>query len=623
MTAAVEKVLNNLGIEDEVVSMKSLDEAPPPRGETSMFARMDNAASVPIPQVTQQSEPIVPIPTPSASSQEAPQSWEEAKEKKPTKEKAYEPKAPHSLRQLGPVLGKALPGAERVRVHKRMPNGTLGYVGDYTADHIGTMDMESFLEKYAKPAHGPGEYELTGITALGKTIDAGFVTLLGPIEHKSNEANALSLVQDLLQRQEKQQEKFYNMMNQQPQIPPPDPINLLRGVMDVQKNLNDQTKSESQGGLSAAMKAMSEQGSNTVQMMMAMMQQQQAQAQAQAQQQMQMMMAMMQQPKTDPIMVTLLQKLMEKPAEAPSMMMPPPPPQADPMESLTKTIQLVAELVKPREDPDRLTTRDIIELVRGGSSGGSDFETVLKNTGAIMGLANNLKQATEPGASSGFWDALTSLFGNREFAATLAQGVRAKALPQAGGMQAAPQTQLPPQVVEYLKKMKERSEQQDEALRKQAEVIQQLQKRLLSAPQAASQTPPQETPAVAVTPSPAESEGADAAASASPPEIPQEVLDQIHLIEEAFRANDEMKMIEETINLLDVIEGIPGFWNNLAKHIFDAIKENDKKKVLEYVSAFFESFNRMGILVEGVYAKIVALVDEHFEMIAEEIDSGE
>jgi hypothetical protein len=41
------------------------------------------------------------------------------------------------------------------------------------------------------------------------------------------------------------------------------------------------------------------------------------------------------------------------------------------------------------------------------------------------------------------------------------------------------------------------------------------------------------------------------------------------------------------------------------------------------VSAFFGSLNRIGVLIEGVNDKILSLVDEHFDLIVEELTEEE
>jgi len=84
-----------------------------------------------------------------------------------------------------------------------------------------------------------------------------------------------------------------------------------------------------------------------------------------------------------------------------------------------------------------------------------------------------------------------------------------------------------------------------------------------------------------------------------------------------------MKMLEETVNLLDTIEEIPGFWNTLASHILDAVEQKNKGQAVSYVKNFFEAMSRIGIIGEGVGDKVVALVDEHFDMLSEQILSDD
>lgn len=613
MTAAVENVLNTLGFDGEPSpkDMRALDEAP--RHDGDLMSRLDSPGS--LPRFPPQEDVLVAIPLPPpVTVEEVSTPTTEARERKPTKERAETPKLSPSVRQLGPVLGKLVPGTERLRVHKRMPNGTRGYVGEYTGDDLNGQDIEVFLARYAQPTHGPGEYSITGLTGTGKELDVGTVTLLGPSTPAAPGSEFVGVIKDLINKQEQQHRETVQMLSQ-PQIPPPDPINLLKGVMDVQEKVSGQARNEAKGGMGSMVEAMTKTAENNMQMFMAMMQQQAQAAAAAQQQQTQMLVTLMSQPKTDPMMAAILQKLLEKPAETPMMPPPPPPPSVDPMESLEKTIRVVAELMKPKEDPDRLSMRETIELLRvppNVASGQDDFKRAADNMSVIMNLANSIKQQTEPGASSGFFDALSSLFGNREFVGTLAGAARQKMLPP-GQSQAPQQPQVTPQVVQAFRQLQAQVAQQNEILARQAAELEALKKQRLGAASA-----PEVSTVTATSPEQPEAIEAPPAAQ-QPQEMPQEVLDHLNTLSDAFLKNDEPAMIEEILNLLETIEGIPGFWNTLATSILNAIEQKNKGLAVEYVQKFFEAMNRLGILGEGVGDKTVALVDEHFDMIAEEV----
>jgi len=569
-----------------------------------------------------QSDAVVPIPKPAAGGNGM--TGEEAEivaatlaaERRVQKEKPQEAHVSPSMRKMGPILGKAMPGSQKVRVHKRV-DGRLAYVGEYADSDLGTLDMESYIAKYIQPTKGGGEYVLTGITQGGQLLDGGSVNLFDDPAPAKPHDGLVDLVQDILRRQEVDRKEMFRMMTQ-PAPPQQNPVALLRDVIGVQKDLNEQSKSDASGGFGSMVQAMSAQGTGSMTMVLEMMRQQSEQQSQSQQNQMNMMMTMLSQPKTDPIMVALLQRLTEKKEDHSAMMPPPPPPMADPMETLEKTIRVVGEIMKPREDPDRLSTRDIIELVRGNTSavsGADDFKRAAENMNVLMSLASGLKQQSEPGASAGFFDALANLFGNRDFAASLAGGIRAKT----GGAPALPPpqqpVQLPPQVIEAFRRQ--------EAARVQQEArIRQLEDQLKSPALLSGTAGTAAVPAVVTTPL------ASIAVQPPPavPEIPQEILDHINAVEQAFKSDDEMQMVEAVAGLLGSIsqvEDVDGFWGKLSAHIFQAIEKGDKNIVLQYISAFFEAVHGRGITSNGLNEKIVSLVDAHFDLIVESLEDDE
>ena len=149
-----------------------------------------------------------------------------AGEKAPKKEK---PIVSPGVKRFG-GLAKKLPGAERVRVHRRDPtSGALGYVGDYTQrDLQGHNDIEGFLNRYVKPHYGAGEYMITAIDGAGNEQQLAPVVLLEPPKQTQENSNNMllrELVEDLKTK------------NQQPAPQAPNPVAMLKDLNEVSRSM--------------------------------------------------------------------------------------------------------------------------------------------------------------------------------------------------------------------------------------------------------------------------------------------------------------------------------------------------------------------------------------------------
>jgi len=346
---------------------------------------------------------------------------------------------PPSVKRMGGALAKKLPGAERVKIKKRLENGQLGLIGEYTAaDLASCSDVEMFIMRFIKPKYGPGVYKLTGIDAAGNELEAGEIPVLDPIEPSTSEG-AMGLVQQLIEQTQRQQREMMESRMQQPAV---DLIGTLKGLQEVQANMTAQaTQPQGDGGLASVMAVMIQ-----------AMQQQAAAAQASQQQMTQLLVAAMQ-PREDPTMKLLLAKLVEeRSSSSGSSALPPPLPPSSPLEGLKEIVEVLAvvmgsgkkghgddeikDLLKAAltsKKEETLTPRETIQLMHEmqASRGTDDFRKSMENMSMVMQVATNLKGQSEGSSSAGFFDALSALFSNRDFAGSIANSIRAKVDAQA------------------------------------------------------------------------------------------------------------------------------------------------------------------------------------------------
>jgi hypothetical protein len=347
-----------------------------------------------------------------------------------TRVRKIKPESSPAVRRLGPALAKKLPGAEKVKIKRRLDNGALGIVGEYSLqDLAASSDIESFILKYIKPKFGPGEYKVTGIDAAGNELEAGTVHALNP--DPAAEANGpMDFIQVMFEQTQRQQRE---LMEQRMQGP--NPIEMLRGLQEVQKEMTP--RDESGGALAAVIAAQGQQMQAFMQMM----------AQQSAQQMTLMVEAL--KPREDPTMKMLLARLVEEkvsnsnalPLPAP----PPPPPPSSPVEGLKEILELaivmtrgnksedgeLKELVRQAiqaKDQHVMSPKDVIQLVHDIKSdrGTDDFRKSMENMSMMLNVAQQLKGDQQGSSSANFFDALGSLFSNRDFAGAIAQTVRSK-----------------------------------------------------------------------------------------------------------------------------------------------------------------------------------------------------
>jgi hypothetical protein len=354
------------------------------------------------------------------------------------------------LRKFG-AIAQAIPGAERIRVRKRLDSANLAYVGEYNfRDLASVVDIEAFVARYVKPKHGPGEYDITIIDAHGREYPAGSVFIVGEPIDAGNGGSMVDLVRDLM------------AAKQQPQV---DPFEQLQKAQRLAEELK---KSSSNGG-DATMLAM---------------------------------MAMMTQPKPsgpDPILLSTLERLaakiekMEQTAPPPMPLgapLQPPPPTTDwvalgtqivlPLlqmmqQQAQNNLQMLVGLMQNRDSlstkdmitllqdsqtraaqlasSDKLSMRDVIDLLQRKNEESKPQNSLEDQMEAFIKMrefAQAIAPPSPPAQGANFWDALVAIASSGDVAAAVASAIsdrsrnRAEPSPTVAGPRVQTRA-LPPQ----------------------------------------------------------------------------------------------------------------------------------------------------------------------------------
>jgi hypothetical protein len=365
---------------------------------------------------------------------------------------------PPTLRRFGALAGM-IPGGDRVRIHKRVDGGSLALVGDYVIRDIQTSgDVESFIDRYIKPDHGGGEYQVSILDARGGQYFVGTVTLIGASRAPGATDGVTSVLRDTLQ--------MLQAANSRPQPAAPDPLEQFQRTKQI-------------------MDEMTTKGSDP---MVAMMQ---IQAAAAAQQQ-QMLMTLLAPRQNDGVTQALTEvvRRLEAIEKAPPPLPPPSAPapldyvaiataaatvlgtvanlfkrepEIRPME-LVSIITQANERAAAAAGADKVTTRELLDIVRGDKERERPIPTLVEQIDSMVRVKeamNALAPAPPPQGPQGtnFWDALVTLFGSNDFAAaigkTVGDSMANRRLPQQVQIQQgdalvpgpvlAPQAPAPPQ----------------------------------------------------------------------------------------------------------------------------------------------------------------------------------
>ena len=320
-----------------------------------------------------------------------------------------------ALKRFGEIA-RIVPGAERVRVRKRLSTGQIGPIGEWSLRDIQTSgDLESFLMQYVRPKWRGGEYFLAVIDGNGREHDAGQIPLPEPPTELMGGGSpagdgALDLVRDLVNRMERQQHQAPAAV---------DPFEQIKKAKQLMSELGG-----GNGNNSDSMAAL-----------LLAMQQQQNQRPA----------------GPDPVMVQLLERLaskvekLEQGGGMAALPPPPPPPPSFDMSALTNllgtvALPLVMKLLDKNDDRDRLSARDLIEIMDRRNSGKGDDDRFtardaislmreiqsgtqqqslrdkLEEMNAIRELAFNITGGGGAGQNTTFWDALAAFASNKGLA---------------------------------------------------------------------------------------------------------------------------------------------------------------------------------------------------------------
>jgi hypothetical protein len=557
---------------------------------------------------------------------------------------AMRPKAKQKgpgLSRLGATLASKVPGAEQLKVYLRKDTGQLGFIGTYQANDLRRCtDIEEFAFRYLKPKYGAGEYVIHGIDAHGRELDVGSVHLLDP-PAMSEAQGALGLVQQMISKQEKWLEDRERSLKPSSSSGL-EAVTMLREVMNVAEMASKDAKEEK-----AKVAAEAASSSNAMMQMFMAMQQQNQQMQLQMQQQTMQLISAMAQPREDPLMKMLLAKLVEEKSSSGGLPPPPPPPPpADPVDGLAKLLAAIVPLMQPggggggddeyksmlkemvaARENERMTPKDILQMMQEmrQERGTDDFKKSADNLAMMLSLTNQLRQSTEGGAAAGFWDALGALFGNRDFAGSIAQSIRAKASTEQ-------QTQLTQQQqAQMLQRQALVLAQQQEAQRRVLEARAQQALKESTTPPAATVPPatpvPIPAPAPSPTPLPAARENVvpirkpveEAKTPPTPipgpskptiqlPPLPANAIDHLNQI---ILAPDEAGMIEHLIKLVMYLSEFPD-WKPFTTEVLKAAQAGNKRETLQFLATAFEGLMAMGLIDRPLAQKVLLAVNKHF-----------
>lgn len=551
-----------------------------------------------------------------------------------------------ALGKLGTTIAAMMPGAERVRVEKRLPAGNLGFVADYTKQDLASHpDLQSFLSRYVKPSFGPGEYKVTGLDSMGRMYEAGSVHLLDP-PTGTDGTGAMGLVQGMLQQQQKNHEEQIKELKETMQAQP-NPVTMLREVTSLQKELAPPPPAappSSDGTLAAVITS----SANTTSQMMQMMMQQQQAAQA-AQQQQTMLMIQQMQAANQQQMTMFMEmfKAKESSSASPgSSPMPPPPPPESPLSGVKEIISMLGDMgvfggnsAPPPDDTfkqivlaNQLGVKDVLALVKEMSpaareGGGNGIKEAFDNMAVVMNMANQLKQNTEGSPQATIWDAVAALVSNRDFAGSIASAIRVNTEQVQRQTQSSQQTQLLAQ-----QRALQLAAQQRQQLAMQQRQAQIDEREIVATPPAPRRAPvvesaPDERDVTNVVPirKPSAVEKSQEAAERlksqqvqAPPSLPPGFEAKVSDIVEAVSTKDDAQIVEKTVNMVMFFYGFDQ-WKPVATGLLASAQAGDKEKTLEMLGGFMGAFIEMGMIKKMVGNEVLRCIDTHFETIHQQL----
>lgn len=584
-----------------------------------------------------------------------------------------------SMKRLG-AIGKKMPGAEKVRVAKRGEDGELYVIRTYDANDLAQSEtLEEFINTWLKPKYGSGTYSLVGVNAYGQEFDGGHIRCMGPKDSKPEQkpqadvvpgVSAMDVLNDYLkqsvERQEREVQRIQQMLSHRPEEK--DPIDTVEKVMGLQEKMGGSAKKENEATMAALISSMAAQSQTTMKLMM----------EQQAKSNEQLLTVLSSNKGPDPLMAILIKGLLEEKSSGGGDKMPPPLPPEDPIEKMKAMSEIMKnmrsedtssaklmEYALAKIDKDSFGPKDMIELMKGGQ-GTDDFKKSFENLSLMLGAMRNLKEHTgEGGASSGFWDALSSLVSNRDFASSVGNAIRAKT--QNRVLQAPPpsyptrqlpasQQQAPPALVgearvmqaqeQYLTNLRAKRQALENEIAAERRAIDELaaQQPNPHAPRVreAQPVPPQpvppqvepvkqaqiEDPAIQPvdvhTSNPGLQQGPPAATPEQEqavqrtvervgrfPQMPPEISNHVNVL---LEAEDEAGVVEAIINMLFYLSSLDD-WEEFADTVMGLIREGDKNNAIEFLSAFFNGLQQVGFIDQSLRDKVLNSFSNQFEVI--------
>jgi hypothetical protein len=525
-----------------------------------------------------------------------------------------------STKKLG-AIGALLPGAERVRISKRRDSGQKAYIGEYgLKDLQGAGSIEAFINRYIKPTYGPGEYPIEGVTAHGGIIQCQPVFIMEPVTDPVPQPGGTdSALADLLRQQlasmsEQHAREIASLRDSVNHTPPPqDPIDTMQKLYSFQQEINPPKPEDN--SLGAAMQAMAQMNQANMQMMMGLFGT--------------VMQTLGQKPAMDPVLGTILAKLLEDKKGGDSMPMMPPPPPPNPAQNLRELAEVAAilkgdssndnkllEYLLAKADQDRMSPKDVLQLVSEvkGERGTDDLKKSLENLGIMMNAVQTLRQNTE-GGGGGWADAMAALFQNPSLGRIASSmvggrgGAAAAALPEDTSMQERARI-----IQEKRLRLEERRLALAEAQIEEAERPGRTphQPHVPPAPQQHRQVTEgipvtierQATAAQTVRQTPQHTVG-------NLPQFPDGIVDHVN---ELLGAQDGPERIQSFLSIL-VFLNQHEEWKALAQTILHHIHDGDPNQALPFTRTFLESLRDIQLIDDETVTATVNAMAEHFEEV--------
>jgi hypothetical protein len=556
-----------------------------------------------------------------------------------------------STKRLGPLSSK-VPGAEHIKIHKRAEDGMPGkraYVGDYDVyDLSQSQDLETFIARYIKPKWGAGEYQVTGVDAKGQEFDAGVIKLIDPVKEEKppqpqqQGTTAMDLLQLLLQeRMNRDQEASRGRPRE---TPPVNPVQQLGEIFDLQQRVGESTKKENEGAFGAIVQAMSQQTNVMMQMMMA--------NQAKGEERMAMLLETLGKPKEiDPTLGILLTKLFEEKSGGNLPPPPPPPPPKNPVEDL-KTLAEAMALMKGnddkllgyimnREDKEKLGVKEILELVKNNvtAPGTDDFKRSMENLTLMMQAAQSLRQATEGGPATGFWEFAQALVSNQDLAGTIGQAIRTRQGAQMprGPMQqgrypaitsdavAAEEAQLARQIENTRQKrlllLRRELQAEKEGLQEATVNDTARHRPVIVNDEDDVPAPVSEIKAPGQQPRMADQEDMQAVErertrrGGKIPQMPPDIAEHLNAL---VLSQDDADVVENIVRMLQYLAELED-WQQFAELQLEHLKTQQKEKFLALMGGFFDGLIKIGYMDEQLKVSVLGVLENNFTVFSEEI----